>query len=190
MDIWMSKCIILAVVAASTVFAQECRHPPPVSNYTNERYQGFWYEVGRIQTPGGGYYQRFCLCDTSVYTPDDLLYSGGLVDYSCRNGTTDGPLTTIQATLTPGEVPGNFDQRFFAFQKPADYNVIWLDDETAMEYDCTSTLGVVNYCVHLMSRTQSIPQEKLDLMIAFAESLDLNPEEIEYKPTVQEGCWN
>jgi len=36
------------VVAASTVFAQECRHPPPVSNYTNERYQGFWYEVGRV----------------------------------------------------------------------------------------------------------------------------------------------
>ena len=76
------------------------------------------------------------------------------------------------ATLTPGEVPGNFDQRFFAFQKPADYNVIWLDDETAMEYDCTSTLGVVNYCVHLMSRTQSIPQEKLDLMIAFAGKLN------------------
>ena len=53
----------------------------------------------KIQTPGGGYYQRFCLCDTSVYTPDDLLYSGGLVDYSCRNGTTDGPLTTIQGKL-------------------------------------------------------------------------------------------
>lgn len=74
-------------------------------------------------------------------------------------------------TLTAGEVPGNFEQRFNDALPPADYNVIWLDDEAAMEYDCARNVGIEDYCVHFMSRTGEIDPVKLEMMINYAGTL-------------------
>lgn len=53
---------------------------------------------------------------------------------------------------------------------PVDYNVIWLDNDTAIEYDCNEhDLGLpTDYCIHIMSRTPVISQDKLDTLIQFA----------------------
>lgn len=73
------------------------------------------------------------------------------------------------ASLTAGQIPGNFAQRFDFQVRPADYNVIWLDEDTAMEYDCMIKLsGTEEYCVHFISRSYTIAPEKLQVMIDFA----------------------
>ena len=44
-----------------------------------------------------------------------------------------------------------------------------LDEESAIEYDCnTSILGVTDYCLHFMSKNPTLSQEKLQLMMEFA----------------------
>ena len=72
---------------------------------------------------------------------------------ACYNITT----FTIPGTLTEVEQPGHFTQELVYGDPPqegapTDYNVIWLDDESAIEYDCVHVLGVTNYCIHIMSR--------------------------------------
>ena len=50
------------------------------------------------------------------------------------------------------------------------FDKIWLDEDYAMEYDCRSVVvtQVDEYCVHFMSRTKTIDDEKLQEMIQFA----------------------
>ena len=53
-----------------------------------------------------------------------------------------------------------------------DYNVIYIDEEVAVEYDCNdSWLFGRDYCVHILSRKPTLSQEKVDEMIAFAGSI-------------------
>ena len=79
------------------------------------------------------------------------------------------------------ELPGHFSQtlNFGGFEGPAvDYNVVWLDEDTAIEsvfyldfciviisnrrYDCNEHIfGVIDYCVHFMSRTPTIQPAKV-----------------------------
>ena len=72
------------------------------------------------------------------------------------------------ADLKAGEKAGNFEQSFNRFAPPVDYNVIWLDQDTAIEYDCGSTLFIENYCIHFMSKTPTIAPEKLQSMKDYA----------------------
>ena len=71
-------------------------------------------------------------------------------------------------TATSPTKPGNFEQRLTSLPNPADYNVILLDDDTAIEYDCFTNLFVEEYCVHFMSRTPTIQPDKLETMIKYA----------------------
>jgi len=72
-----------------------------------------------------------------------------------------------------------------------DYNIIYIDDEAAIEYDCNEGfLGIGHdYCIHIISRSPTLSQEKTDQLISFAENLGLNTESLAYKKGVQEGCW-
>lgn len=70
--------------------------------------------------------------------------------------------------LTAGEVPGNFNQRFPPLLRGVDYNIIWIDQDTAMEYDCRAVTGGEEYCVHFMSRTITIEPTKLQTMVDYA----------------------
>ena len=50
-----------------------------------------------------------------------------------------------------------------------DYNIIYIDEESAIEYDCNeSFLFGYNYCVHIVSRQPNLSQEKIDELIVFA----------------------
>merc|ERR1712198_750301 len=80
---------------------------------------------------------------------------------------------------------------FGDFEGPAvDYNVIWLDEDTAIEYDCTEhLLGNIDYCVHFMSRKPTIEPAKFDEMMQFVADMELNTHNLEYKVGDQNGCW-
>merc|ERR1712116_51352 len=131
----------------------DCLHPATAPNYSNEKYAGLWYEIGKIQTPGGAIFQRNCLCDTANVTSSEKTNPDANVVYGCR------------------------------------YNVIWLDQDTAIEYDCGKTLFIENYCIHFMSKTPSIAPEKLELMKQHADKLGLNTKGLKYVQVQQDGCW-
>ena len=54
---------------------------------------------------------------------------------------------------------------------PVDYNVIWLDEDSAIEYDCNDGALGLDYCVHIMSRTPTMAPEKLQQLLEFAGNL-------------------
>ena len=90
---------------------------------------------------------------------------------------------------------GHFEQTLviFGVKTPAvDYNVVYLDDEGANEDDCSPGFISIltNYCIHFMSRTPTMKQDKLNQLLEFANGLDLNANSINFKATKQEGCWS
>jgi len=99
----------------------------------------------------------------------------------------------FSGTLTQLDAPGHFKQQLYFFGIPGpsvDYNVIYIDDEVAVEYDCNdSWLFGRDYCVHILSRKPTLSQEKVDEMIAFSEGLGLNTDNIAYLAGDQDGCW-
>jgi lipocalin len=52
--------LILVLIAFCCIYegviATRCKFPPPSANFTEERYSGLWYEIGRYQTAGGGFF--------------------------------------------------------------------------------------------------------------------------------------
>ena len=59
---------------------------------------------------------------------------------------------------------------FYGIPGPkVDYNVIYIDEEAAIEYDCSdSFIFGYNYCVHIISRTPTLSAEKVEELVAFA----------------------
>ena len=68
-------------------------HPPPSQNFTNQRYNGLWYEIGKMQTAGGAAFEKDCVCTT--------------IDISPKAGATNGDSTAVNSCrrLSPD---GNF----------------------------------------------------------------------------------
>lgn len=60
--------LLSTAVAVSVKASESCVIPPVSANYTNAAYEGFWYEIGRIQTLGGAVFQ-------TGYGGDEILRS-------------------------------------------------------------------------------------------------------------------
>jgi len=60
-----------------------CKAPPPAANFTMAGYSGLWYEVGKIQTAGGAYFEKDCVCTT--------------IDVKAVAGSTRGDATAINS---------------------------------------------------------------------------------------------
>lgn len=192
------KCLPLIFLAAFIIVAasgKKCQHPPPAENFTDQMYAGRWYEVGKIQTPGGAAFQEGTVCTIATYSPvSDPNNGGGDIGYSSRQDNPDGKFVNATGTLKALNPPGHFTQQLVFFGipgLPVDYNVIHLDEDSAIEYDCHEIplLGVFEYCVHFMSRTPEMTEEKLQKLRNFADGLGLNVNSVEYKTSSQEGCW-
>ena len=56
--------LLVVVVLGAVNAAEKCNKPAPASGFTYEGYEGFWYEIGKIQTKGGAYFERECVCTT------------------------------------------------------------------------------------------------------------------------------
>lgn len=69
----------------------------------------------------------------------------------------------VVGLLIAGEIPGNFNQVLYS---AVDYNVIWLDEDSAIEYDCGKPF-FEEYCIHFMSRTPMLHPEKFEAMMNF-----------------------
>merc|ERR1712142_322486 len=175
------------------IVAEKCLHPPPAPNYSNALYSGRWYEVGKYQTLGGSIFQQGTVCTIATYDPYDMDVGGGDIGYSSRKQSPSGDFVNATGTLTVVDQPGHFLQElfFFGFAGPSvDYNVVWLDEDTALEYDCNEhILGVIDYCVHFMSRTPTIDPVKLEELKLLISDLGLNTYNLDYKEGDQEGCW-
>merc|ERR1711892_61281 len=182
------------ILLIPVIIAEKCLHPPPAPNYSNELYSGRWYEVGKYQTLGGSIFQQGTVCTIATFDPYELEEGGGDIGYSSRKQDPSGDFVNATGTLTVVDEPGHFLQElfFFGFAGPSvDYNVVWLDEDTAIEYDCNPhILGVVDYCVHFMSRTPTIEPAKLAELQKFVEEMGLNTHELEYHGGEgQDGCW-
>ena len=130
--------------------------------------------------------------------------------YSSRKHSPTGDWVNATGTLTELELPGHFSQQlnFGGFEGPAvDYNVIWVDEDSAIEYDCSEhILGLLDYCVHFMSRTPTMDPAKvntkepslrtslpfslqLEQLKQFVLDMELNTHNLDYQSGDQNNCW-
>ncbi|XP_023337716.1 apolipoprotein D [Eurytemora carolleeae] len=185
--------MLLLLLLVGLVGAEKCMHPPAAVNYTNAMYSGRWYEVGKYQTPGGAAFQKGTVCTIATYDPYSDTEGGGDIGYSSRKTTPDGSWNNATGILEPLENPGHFLQTlvFFGIQGPSvDYNVIYLDEDSAIEYDCSEHIfGTLDYCLHFMSRTPTMSEEKLEMLMDFVAESGLNTHNLEYMVGNQENCW-
>lgn len=179
----LSLAFIFLSVTCSTVSASSCANPPPAKYFALSNYLGVWYETAKYQTFGGGIFEHGCKC-TKI---DVSLDSTNIIraEQSC---VKNGKNTTVDAVLIPDGPAGQFQEKIFVSK--VGYWVIYLDEENAIEYDCsTNSLGQTNYCIHLMSRTPNTTAENIKKLSDFALALGLNKNNLEIQITEQDGCW-
>lgn len=145
----------LFVLCLFTIFVlcDHCATPPPAEGYKINNYLGKWYEMGKYQTEGGAFFERDCTC-----TESDIGVSSQTA-YTYNSCVKNGKRTGINATLLPTDIDGHYVEKFSV--NKANYYVIYLDDNYAIEYDCSESFGIVNYCVHIMSKTLTVEQSKI-----------------------------
>ena len=51
------------------------------------------------------------------------------------------------------------------------FRVIHIDEDSAIEYDCTENFLSHSYCIHIMSRTPTMSEEKLQQLLEYAGKL-------------------
>ena len=68
---------------------------------------------------------------------------------------------------------------------------MYLTADAAVEYDCEESLGVVNYCIHLLSRTRTLPDAVVQMLLQLTNvTLGLNYLNLPYVKTMQDACPN
>jgi len=174
-------------------YADQCRVPPPVANFDLEAYKGVWYEIGKIQTAGGAIFESSCVCTfinvTDPTSKDDEAEAINV----CRKDTPSGQKLVASGHLTDQNPPGRFKESFFPFVPAVSYTIIFMDpkgEQYSVEYDCGETLGLVNYCVHILSRKPTMDADLLKSLVQQSLALGLNTQNLPFKATKQDGCWN
>merc|ERR1712110_904865 len=90
-----------------------------------------------------------------------------------------------------GGQPGIFQERFCGVCPAVSYTIVALDgDDYMVEFDCSSTLGLLNYCFHVMSRKPTLSETSLAKLKALMPQYGLNPHNLTWKTTAQDGCWD
>jgi len=177
-----------------SAFGKVCKDAPTAESYENQKYEGIWYEIGKIQTPGGAFFQRDSVCTIATFAPYEPIFGNGDIEYSSRKHTPDGPFNNASGVLEAQDENRNgyFRQQLYINGIPTpkvDYRVIHIDDDSAIEYDCTENFLTHDYCIHIMSRTPTMSEEKLQMLLEYADALDLNVDNLDYKTSDQTGCW-
>jgi apolipoprotein D and lipocalin family protein len=166
---------------------ESCPTAPGADAFELEKLRGTWYEVGKVQTAGGAIFEGDCKCTSLVYTPIGTDGSAS-VSNICTNANT-GKVTVANATIMPSS-PGVFQERFCSFCPAVSYTIVALEgDDFMVEFDCSSTLGILNYCFHVMSRKTTLEEETLEKLKDLMPQYGLNPHNLDWKVTDQDGCW-
>lgn len=186
----LSILILQSQSGFESVVASECKRPLASSSYSAEKMNGFWYEIARMQTEGGAKFQIGSVCTGFDFKP---FGDGARVDYTSRKWEPEGRYANITGRLYPNEemLPGNFYQRFPWDEEPGvSWNIIYLDDKWAIEYDCYSDdNGKIEYCVHFEHRTPEYNQDELDNLIDWVNELELNEFNRDLHIENQNNCW-
>ena len=180
--------ILLLLLISILISARNtCNFPEPAKDFDPKKYEGKWYEIGKVQTKGGAFFERKCVCTQLDVTLNNYFPFDGTAENECREKTVDGKWSNVTGTLTDSDVPGRWLETIYG--SPVNYTVIYMDDDYSIEYDCGSSLGITNYCIHVLSRLPTMPQAKFDELMTFAQDyLQLNPQNLETEMTLQEGC--
>merc|ERR1711957_870272 len=181
----------VTVVKAKDIPAHHCPQPVPAAGFKFGKVEGEWYEIGKIQTAVGAFFEGDCQCTQLAYSSQDgeMVVSNG-----CRKGVKRH-LTIMNATLTPtARGPGTFKEhfRFGPITNTVDYTFIAMDingTEYAVEYDCSATFGKLSYCFHLLARQPHVSSSVLNEVLELATA-QLNPYGVEFEPTQQQDCWD
>ncbi|XP_078620692.1 apolipoprotein D-like isoform X1 [Branchiostoma floridae x Branchiostoma japonicum] len=184
--------VALAVMAAlvPVTSAGQCVDAKPGANFTNERYYGLWYEIGKIQTAGGAFFEKDCVCTNIAIKADPSGNEGdAIVTNSCRKNTPQGKYLNATAKLIQETVPGIWQESFFPFAPTQTYTIIYIGDDYAVEYDCESVFGLLNYCIHILSRKPTQDPGLTMKLLQGSLDMGLNSEKLDYVQTLQEGCW-
>jgi apolipoprotein D and lipocalin family protein len=188
--------ILVAGALASSVSAQGCVYAPPQKGFIPSYYNGTWYEIGRIQTPGGAFFQQSCVCTALIPHVDASLNYNGTVNNSCRIKSPSGEGFNLVSNLYDMRLPGQWLQVFpFPFAPSVNYTILehGVDAATgveySVEYDCGESLFGVNYCIHVLARQPTISTALKEQLIRKAESYGINTQSLPFVATLQEGCW-
>eukprot|EP01100_Stratorugosa_tubuloviscum_P015382 TRINITY_DN8812_c0_g1_i1.p1 TRINITY_DN8812_c0_g1~~TRINITY_DN8812_c0_g1_i1.p1 ORF type:complete len:193 (+),score=83.09 TRINITY_DN8812_c0_g1_i1:55-633(+) len=166
-----------------------CSNPDPAPGFKLENYEGIWYEIAKIQTSGGAFFERNCVCTYLNVTEVGTGKVRADVDNVCRNKSPTGETIIASAQLINENPPGKFQETFGPGLPTVSYTIITLEQEYSVEYDCGESNFATNYCVHFMSRKPTLNSTILNQLIAQAEDLGLNPLNLPVKYTLQDGCW-
>ncbi|CAF0978800.1 unnamed protein product [Adineta ricciae] len=168
-----------------------CRTPPPAANYTLEQYTGRWFEIGKIQTTGGAFFEKDCVCTHIDVGQSRKDPSETIVSNICNKKTFDGKRIIANGTLTSNRQPsdGRYNETIFPAPLPVAYNIIVLQtNDFSVEYDCVVEFGIANYCVHILSRRPTLNETIVENLLKLAEQYDLNPKKLKFTRTNQTNC--
>jgi apolipoprotein D and lipocalin family protein len=97
------------------------------------------------------------------------------VTNSCRDKTPQGNFINATGSLVNERTPGWYEEEFIPGLPTVNYTIIAIGDTYSVEFDCGELFGVVNYCIHILSRTPTMDSVLLSNLISFANNtLDLN----------------
>ncbi|CAH1781429.1 unnamed protein product [Owenia fusiformis] len=182
----------LAIAIAQSQTNPTCRFSAPASNFRPSMYQGRWYEVGKMQTAGGAFWQEGCHCTyTEIEAVPNNSEGDQNVAYFCNLDAPNGEVSAVDGLLYNMSRPGEWKQRLLPFVPPVDYRVIVIDDqgeEYAISYDCGTSSSVTNYCVHILSRAPTLNEDIVQMLVRIANEMDLNPENLPFERTPIENC--
>lgn len=91
--------------------ADGCSHPPPAAGFNQSQYRGVWFEIAKIQTAGGAFFEKDCVCTQLNVRPDANGPPSNLqVDNLCRKNTPSGELLNFTGTLQNATAPGQWQE--------------------------------------------------------------------------------
>mmetsp|Transcript_36489 Transcript_36489/g.45032 ORF Transcript_36489/g.45032 Transcript_36489/m.45032 type:complete len:196 (+) Transcript_36489:58-645(+) len=185
---------LLLIGLSQHALSGTCPNPPGASNYTNSIFNKLWYEIGKIQTFGGGIFESDCVCTNINVKFDSLtnIDSNATVANKCNKLTPNGKIQEAISQIYPlnkGQSNGKFLEKFTDPNTGTivNYNVIFLSDTAAVEYDCGGN-EYINYCFHVLSSTPTMSQNEVNLLLQLVDQYQLNPNGLPFKYTNQTGC--
>ena len=123
----------------------QCLHPPPASGLsrTAAEYHGTWYEIGKIQTAGGAFFESECVCTQLVVTPSTRPAAqpgDAAVLNSCRDKTPAGKFINATAQLVNMSPAGHWDETFVpkALGVFVNYTVIMQGTDSETKEQCVT----------------------------------------------------
>jgi len=160
----------------------------PAANFTNNAYEGTWFEIAKYQTAGGAFLSVTASALKSKRQHSPLRRSTTARISPAATRLRMGNISNATGRLYDEAPPGKWMQKLMAFVPPVSYDRrdgVMAGEEYSVEYDC----GGSNYCVHLSARKPTMSSELLQHLLGLVEDMKLNVHNLPLRVTNQTGCW-